>query len=164
MEYIIQDSTLQGIADAIRAKAGTSDPITTSAFASAIAAIEAGGGGASFATGTYTAVEQIEASAVVIQHNLGVIPKKMFWITTAPDTSAYSGNKPFFTLYISESGFSRATSSSSSGSSLKGYITSNYAIDKIESTESTIKLSDSGFIGSGNILAGYTVTWFVFGE
>lgn len=44
-KYSIEDSTLQGIADAIRAKAGTSDPIATSAFAEAIAAIEAGGGG-----------------------------------------------------------------------------------------------------------------------
>ena len=44
-KYSIEGSTLQGIADAIRAKSGTSDPIATSAFAEAIAAIEVGGGG-----------------------------------------------------------------------------------------------------------------------
>lgn len=45
MEYIIQDSTLQGIADAIRSKTGDTAPIQTDAFANAISLIETGGGG-----------------------------------------------------------------------------------------------------------------------
>ena len=45
MEYIIQDSTLQSIADAIRSKTGDTAPIQTDAFANAISLIETGGGG-----------------------------------------------------------------------------------------------------------------------
>lgn len=44
MEYIIQDSTLQGIADAIRSKTGDTAPIQTDAFANAISLIQTGGG------------------------------------------------------------------------------------------------------------------------
>jgi hypothetical protein len=43
-EYIIQDSTLTDIADAIRAKDGSSAPILTEDMADAIAAIPSGGG------------------------------------------------------------------------------------------------------------------------
>ena len=43
-DRIIQTETLQGIADAIRAKKGTSEPIAVTAFASEIGNIESGGG------------------------------------------------------------------------------------------------------------------------
>ena len=43
-EYLIQDSTLTDIADAIRAKDGSSAPILTEDMADAIAAIPTGGG------------------------------------------------------------------------------------------------------------------------
>ena len=43
-EYKIQDATLSGIADAIRAKTGGTDTIQVSAMAAAIAGIETGGG------------------------------------------------------------------------------------------------------------------------
>ena len=43
--YIIQDTELIAIADAIRAKNGTEDTYTTAEMPTAIAAIEAGGGG-----------------------------------------------------------------------------------------------------------------------
>ncbi len=42
--YIIQDTTLTAIADSIRAKTGTTDPIKVSAMADTIANIEAGSG------------------------------------------------------------------------------------------------------------------------
>lgn len=44
-KYSINDTTLTAIADSIRSKAGTSDPIQVSGFADAIAAIPTGGGG-----------------------------------------------------------------------------------------------------------------------
>lgn len=44
-DRIIQAETLQDIADAIRAKKGTSEPIAVTAFASEIGNIESGGGG-----------------------------------------------------------------------------------------------------------------------
>lgn len=43
-KYSIEDTTLTAIADSIRNKAGTSDPILVSGFADAIAAIPTGGG------------------------------------------------------------------------------------------------------------------------
>lgn len=43
-KYSIEDTTLTAIADSIRSKAGTSDPIQVSGFADAIAAIPTGGG------------------------------------------------------------------------------------------------------------------------
>ena len=43
-DYLIQDSTLTDIADAIRAKDGSSAPILTEDMADAIAAIPSGGG------------------------------------------------------------------------------------------------------------------------
>ncbi len=45
-EYLIQDATLTGIADAIRAKAGTTETLKPGDMAAAIAAIEAGGSSA----------------------------------------------------------------------------------------------------------------------
>ena len=42
-KYSINDTTLTAIADSIRSKAGTSDPIQVSGFADAIAAIPTGG-------------------------------------------------------------------------------------------------------------------------
>ena len=43
-KYIIDESTLTGIADAIRAKKGTSAPVAVTDFASEVASIETGGG------------------------------------------------------------------------------------------------------------------------
>ena len=43
-EYLIQDTTLTGIADAIREKTGGTDPVAVSDMAGKIAEIEAGGG------------------------------------------------------------------------------------------------------------------------
>lgn len=44
MKYLIESQTLTDIADAIRDKAGTSDPIQVSEMDTAIANIPAGGG------------------------------------------------------------------------------------------------------------------------
>lgn len=46
-KYAIEDSTLTGIADAIRSKAGTTDSLKPSDMPAAIAAIQAGGGSSS---------------------------------------------------------------------------------------------------------------------
>ena len=44
-EYLIQDTTLTGIADAIREKTGGADPVAVSDMAAQIEGIQAGGGG-----------------------------------------------------------------------------------------------------------------------
>ena len=51
MDYLVQDTSLTAVADAIRAKAGGSDPLTFPAgMVDAIAGIASGGGGAEFPT------------------------------------------------------------------------------------------------------------------
>lgn len=45
MNYLIQDTTLVGIADAVRGKGGTSDPIAVKDLATAITNLPSGGGG-----------------------------------------------------------------------------------------------------------------------
>lgn len=49
-QYLINESTLTAIADAVREKSGTSEPIKVSELPTAIAAIEAGGGGEEYFT------------------------------------------------------------------------------------------------------------------
>ena len=71
--YIIQDTELIAIADAIRTKNGTEDTYTTAEMVDAIEAIESGGGGGAqveeltiTANGTYTAPEGVGYSPVVV--------------------------------------------------------------------------------------------------
>lgn len=70
------DASLTAIADAIRAKAGTSDAMTLDGMAEAIAAISAGGGegvfGESAASGSFTL--SIGAASFTVEHGLGKTP------------------------------------------------------------------------------------------
>lgn len=133
-------------------------------LAALIAAIEAGGGGGSaFATGTYTAVEKVQAASVEITHGLGVIPKTIMWFVTAP-TGKVSAAMPLLALFCDEYGCSTcANSSSSTAADSMNYSVRTYKIERLEPTEETIKLSNSIFIGGGYIMAGFTVTWAVWG-
>lgn len=70
VDSAVLDANLKAIADAIREKGGTSDPIAFDAMANAIAAIKAGGGGAATGTVTLTAAGEV----VTIEHGLGEIP------------------------------------------------------------------------------------------
>lgn len=69
VDSAVLDTNLTAIANAIREKGGTSDPIAFDAMANAIASIEAGGG---VATGTVTLTAANEV--VTIEHGLGEIP------------------------------------------------------------------------------------------
>jgi hypothetical protein len=60
-KYLINDTTLQSIADAIRAKKGTSGSITVSDFANQISSIEGGGGGGTTTECTRKHVIELEA-------------------------------------------------------------------------------------------------------
>ncbi len=76
-EYIIQDSTLQGIADAIRSKTGDTAPIQTDAFAEAIEGIQAGGGDASVVDGL------IDGSVTEVSSNATSIRQYAFYTCTS---------------------------------------------------------------------------------
>lgn len=72
VDSAVLDTGLKQIADAIRAKAGTSDNLAfPTAMAEAIAAIEAGGGKMCFST--FTPSQNI-TPPYVFTHNLGVVP------------------------------------------------------------------------------------------
>lgn len=73
------DASLTAIADAIRAKAGTSDAMTLDGMVEAIAAIQAGGGV------TYGTIIPLEANGR-IEHNLGTVPKMFMWYITFNNT------------------------------------------------------------------------------
>lgn len=68
-ERLIQVSTLTEIADAIRDKKGTVNPIPVSSYASEIATIETGGGGG----GMLTAYTEEEMTALITTENEGKI-------------------------------------------------------------------------------------------
>lgn len=95
-ERLIQVSTLTEIADAIRDKKGTVNPIPVSSYASEIATIETGGGQSdkpfnlvSYFRGTLTEVDDVNG---VIQ-SVGA-----FWSSSANYMSSYSSNVGVFSL------------------------------------------------------------------
>ena len=75
-KYTINDTTLTSIADAIRAKGGTSAALTPAQMAEAIAAIQAGGGGGLVYTTSITPAENNSAATLIgtITHNFGEVP------------------------------------------------------------------------------------------
>lgn len=103
-ERIVKEESLVAVADAIRAKGGTTDPLSfPTGFADAISAIQAGGGGVSGGVkanfGTFTVDETITATEIVaddgfsvgyelmtINHNSGFTPKH-FIVFSATGTS-----------------------------------------------------------------------------
>lgn len=73
-ERIVQEESLVAVADAIRAKGGTTDALSfPTGFADAISAIQTGGGGGGIATGTFVLDE--DSKTVEITHNVGSVPK-----------------------------------------------------------------------------------------
>ena len=64
-EYLIQDTTLTGIADAIRGKTGGTDPVPVSDMATQIEGIQAGGGGEDVLNALiYRSITEISSSSV----------------------------------------------------------------------------------------------------
>lgn len=78
-KYVIEDTTLNNTANAIREKTGKTDKITPSNFATEIASIETGGSGSSSEL-KIEVQEYTPASDETIHeftHNLGVVPDKI---------------------------------------------------------------------------------------
>jgi hypothetical protein len=81
VDSAVLNANLTAVADAIRAKGGTSDPLSfPTGFADAIAAIQAGGGGAKIASGSV--VRAASSNAMRFYHNLGVKPNIFFWFVS----------------------------------------------------------------------------------
>lgn len=78
--YVIQGSTLGGIADAIRTKKGTSSLIAVTDLATEIASISGGGG--AFSSGSVT-ITSGTTDPVTVEHGLGVEPNCIFVFSDA---------------------------------------------------------------------------------
>ena len=172
VDSAVLDAGLTAIANAIREKGGTSDPIAFDAMANAIAAIKSGGG-AGFATGTLTFNEsQGTTSDLTVTHNLGFAPDHILWsiIETEAKSSNkfYADNYPVSFEYISQEAYLTNSKGSSSKTDTLEYnvITSgNYLnmINNAKSNEKTIKLFFAyAWRYSNNIPASSTIRWFVW--
>lgn len=71
MNYIVSDTDMTAVANAIRTKGGTSDPLSfPTGFCDAISQISGGGGGSNVASGTFTITAEANDNAPTITHNL----------------------------------------------------------------------------------------------
>ena len=172
----VLDAGLKQIADVIREKAGTSDNLAfPQAMADAIAAIEAGGG-ARFATGTFT-IGDTDVAEMVVNHNLGLVPNFVFFMksglktdkttgtvfavmsqwATPPDGYAYKGTDPRYCYQV-------ARIHSTSNNNFKHYQKSNSALTStalyygvLDYTEETATFGDGN--NAAMFPAGSTYNW-----
>ena len=93
VDSAVLDAGLKQIADAIREKGGTSDTLAfPTAMAEAIAAIEAGGGGATIHTGTFTVAADAKYYTAPLESNAK--PKVIFYADLGDGTSDAVGSSP----------------------------------------------------------------------
>lgn len=125
-EYLVKGSTLTGIANAIRSKAGTTGTFPLSEFASKIESISAG---ASVLSGTF---KPTSSEIQTITHNLGKTPSGILIYypisaTTTPSNGLYfafgTTNTQFGAMYTnSKYGFMFGTNSITSSGAINSFI------------------------------------------
>ena len=125
-EYLVKGSTLTGVANAIRSKAGITGTFPLSEFASKIESISAGG--ASVLSGTF---KPTSSAIQTITHNLGKTPSGILIYypisaTTIPSDGLYfafgTTNTEFGAVYNNKYGFSFGTNSITSPGSMTSFI------------------------------------------
>ena len=99
-DYIIQDSTLEDIADAIRAKTGGSSAMTPAQMVTAIGSIS--GSGVESVEGTFTLTN--DSSFPTITHNLGTT-KIAGFVVPHYTIVAHSGYKHYFSFFLNWAAF-----------------------------------------------------------
>ena len=127
-EYLVKGSTLTGVANAIRSKAGITEAFPLSEFASKIQSISAGG--ASVLSGTF---KPTSSAIQTITHNLGKTPSgiliyyPMDIMTMTPSNGLYfafgTTNTQFGAVYNkSKYGFTFGTNSITSSGAMTSFI------------------------------------------
>lgn len=126
-EYLVKGSTLTGVANAIRSKAGITEAFSLSEFASKIESISAGG--ASVLSGTF---KPTSSAIQTITHNLGKTPSGILIyypssITTIPSNGLYfafgTTNTQFGAVYKNNKyGFTFGTNSITSSGGITSFI------------------------------------------
>lgn len=167
-EYLVQDTSLTAVADAIRAKTGGSTPLAfPSGMVDAIAGIASGGGGLKHASGTWTPAESTYFMKVT---GLDFTPKIFKIIVTASgrlDGTAKSNG----TIYVD--GDCVWFGSNAGGTSYAP--TPYFDLDTTPKSDDITSLPDSvyhgilqtGFYSYGSNrqwAAGYTYAWEAWGE
>lgn len=125
-EYLVKGSTLTGVANAIRSKAGITEAFPLSEFASKIESISAG---ASVLSGTF---KPTSSAIQTITHNLGKTPSGILIYypisaTTTPSNGLYfafgTTNTQFGAMYTnSKYGFMFGTNSITSSGAINSFI------------------------------------------
>ena len=144
------DSKMTAIADAIRAKAGTTGKLTLDEMAAAIAGLETGGSVKTY-SGTYTPTTDVvlsELPPVKIPHGLGVVPQLViFSYLYSPQLLAVAGiNRAL--KYLDNDNYNCAVFAKGSSSFARGDL-SAYPF-----TESTFSLRSG--VNSHKLSAGVT--------
>lgn len=124
-EYLVKGSTLTGVANAIRSKAGITEAFPLSEFASKIESISAG---TSVLSGTF---KPTSSAIQTITHNLGKTPSGIIIYypisaTTIPSNGLYfafgTTNTQFGAVYNNKYGFTFGTNSITSPGSMTSFI------------------------------------------
>ena len=124
-EYLVKGSTLTGVANAIRSKAGITGAFPLSEFASKIESISAG---TSVLSGTF---KPTSSAIQTITHNLGKTPSGILIYypisaTTIPSDGLYfafgTTNTQFGAVYNNKYGFTFGTNSITSSGSMTSFI------------------------------------------
>lgn len=126
-EYLVKGSTLTGVANAIRSKAGITGTFPLSEFASKIESISAGE--ASVLSGTF---KPTSSAIQTITHNLGKTPSgiiiyyPMDIMTMTPSNGLYfafgTTNTQFGAVYNNKYGFTFGTNSITSSGAMTSFI------------------------------------------
>jgi hypothetical protein len=161
---------LSSIADAIRAKDGTTSPIIATEFPQRILDIPNEESSCKFVSGTFTLSEDVRIvwnqysfSPYTLKHNLGVIPSFAFMYTDANTTGKNDSGKPMllagdliWSMYM-DCGFYKQHT-------MRTYNSTNGIasdVNGFDSTE-TIVTENNFYIGSSTacfLRAGYTYKW-----
>lgn len=172
-KYTINDTTLVAIADAIRAKSGTTGGIDPANMATLIAAIEAGGGGLKVEYGTVTVAE--DTRSLSVPHNLGAIPKLYMAINLlSAGTDTISGLRKTLAFYVMSEYFdidsfrkNKGMISYANSSSLfvywntfgRSYADNSYA----KATSTTVEIGTSSLSTDYSLRAGSTYFYLIMG-
>lgn len=159
-EYLVKGSTLTGIANAIRSKAGTTGTFPLNEFASKIESISAG---ASVLSGTF---KPTSSAIQTITHNLGKPPSGILIyypisITTIPSDGLYfafgTTNTQFGAVYKNNKyGFTFGTNSITSSGERTSFIAN------ANSTTFQVAVFNTATSATAYLVSNVTYHWYVW--
>ena len=134
-EYLVQDTSLTAVADAIRAKTGSADLLAfPSGMVDAISGIASGGGGVNVQSGSFTPAEALSSYTVSVE---GVV--KNFFVAI-DSMKPVSGVRNFLMGAIFENGNILTETSNAGGTSSGGV----HANNSVTIRENAVDISRSG--------------------